>query len=151
MLAPDCKTFLSGSEDHTVRVWNSATGQCIRVCNGHIRSVESVAFAPDGKTFLSGSYDDTIRVWNSATGQCCRICKGHRDPVTSVAFAPDCKTFLSGSYDGTIRIWSAETGECLQVIQNYPGLIVFGCDMRGLHEGSEIDKDVLRQYGAIVD
>ena len=113
--------------------------------------VETVAFAPDGKTFLSGSRDHTVRVWDSATGQCIRVCEGHSRPVNSVAFAPDGKTFLSGSRDGTIRIWSAETGECLQVIQNYSGLIVFGCDMRDLHEGSEIDKDVLRQYGAIVD
>ena len=102
-------------------------------------------------TFLSGSEDNTVRVWDSATGQCLRVCEGHSGSVHSVAFAPDGKTFLSGSGDGTIRVWSAETGECMQVIQNYSGLIVFGCDMRNLHEGSEVDRDVLRQHGAIVD
>ena len=81
---------------------------------------------------------------------CLLVCEGDSGSVT-VAFAPDGKTFLSGSEDGTIRVWSAETGECLDVIQNCPGLIVLGCDMRDLHEGSDIDKDVLRQYGAIVD
>ena len=149
--APDGKTLLSGSKDDTIRVWDSATGQCCRVCEEHSDDVKSVAFAPDGKTFLSGSLDKTVRVWDSATGQCLRVCEGHRNYVVSVAFAPDGKTFLSGSNDGTIRVWSAETGECLDVIQNCPGLIVLGCDMRNLHESSEIDKDVLRQHGAIVD
>ena len=149
--APDGKTFLSGSHDNTVRVWDSATGQCLCVCEGHRDDVNAVAFAPDGKSFLSGSWDSTVRVWDSATGQCLRVCEGYSGLVNSVAFAPDGKTFVSGSYDGTIRVWSTETGECLQVIQNYPGLIVFGCDMRGLHEGSEVDRDVLRRYGAMVD
>ena len=93
-------------------------------------------------------------MWDSATGQCLRVCEGHSSSVNSVAFAPDGKTFLSGSGDGTIRVWSAETGECLDVIQNCPGLIVFGCDMRGLHPDSEFsdeDKEILRRYGATVD
>lgn len=47
--------------------------------------------------------------------------------------------------------WSTEIGECVQVIRNHPGLIVFGCDMRNLHADSEVDKDVLRQDGALVD
>ena len=149
--APDGKTFISGSLDNTIKEWDRATGQCICTYEGHRISVSSVAFAPDGKTFLSGSWDNTVRVWDRATGQCLRMCKGHSNFVNSVAFATDGKTFLSGSADGTARVWSTETGECLKVIRNYPGLIVLGCDMRNLHEGSDIDKDLLRQYGAIVD
>ena len=124
------------------------------ICQGHSGPVTSVAFAPDGKTFLSGSRDNTVRVWDSATGQYLRVCEGHRNSVYSVAFAPDGKTFLSGSADGTVRVWSTETGECVEIIQNYPGLIVFGCDMRGLHPDSEFsdeDKEILRRYGATVD
>ena len=149
--APDGNIFISGSADHTVRIWDNATRQCIHVCDEHSLTVTSVAFAPDGKTFISGSLDNTIRVWDSATGQCLLICEGHTDWVQSVAFALDGKTFLSGSLDGTIRRWSSVTGECISVIHNYPGLIVFGCDMRNLHEGSDVDKEILRQYGAIVD
>ena len=39
--APDGKTFLSGSSDNTVRVWDSATGQCLRVCEGHSDDVNA--------------------------------------------------------------------------------------------------------------
>ena len=133
-------TPTDGADFHGAKV-----GMTNLLSQGHSWLVTSVAFALDSKTFLSVSLDHTIRVWDSATGQCIRVCEGHSHYVNSVAFAPDGKTFLSGSEDGTIRIWSAETGECLQVIQNYPGLIVFGCDMRDLHEGSDIDKDVLYQ------
>ena len=148
--APDGKTFIFGSCDNSVRIWSIQTGQCLFTIPGHNYRVTSVAFAQDGKTFLSGSDDKTVRIWDSASGHCLHICEGHSSVVTTVSFAPDGKTILSGSADGTIRVWSVETGECLHEICNYPGLIVFGCDMRNLHASSEIDKDILRQYGAIV-
>ena len=53
--SPDGKTALSGSGDHTARLWDLATGREIRKLEGHSNGVCSVAFSPDGKTALSGS------------------------------------------------------------------------------------------------
>ncbi len=35
--------MITGSNDKTARVWNSATGDCVRVLKGHISSVSSAA------------------------------------------------------------------------------------------------------------
>src|SRR5262249_26957359 len=62
--SPDSKYVVSGSEDNTVRVWETATGKEVaRMTHNDI--VLSVAFSPDGKYVVSGSEDNTVRVWET--------------------------------------------------------------------------------------
>ena len=58
----------TASYDHTVKLWNATTGECIRTFNMHTEPVYSVAFSPDGKHVASGSFDKRVRVWEIATG-----------------------------------------------------------------------------------
>ena len=150
MYSPNGSTFISASDDETIKEWNRVSGQCVFEYKGHNGWVYSVAYAPNGKTFISSSDDRTVKEWDITTGKCICTYEGHDDSVRFVAYAPNGYSFLSGSEDGVVLIWSTEKGECIQVIQNYPGLIVHGCDMRNLHKESSIDKDILQQYGAIV-
>ncbi|KAJ6564303.1 WD40-repeat-containing domain protein, partial [Mycena capillaripes] len=113
--SPDGKRIVSGSYDHTVRIWDAETGAALREpLEGHTNSVTSVAFSPDGNRIVSGSYDATVRIWDAETGAALREpLEGHTDWVTSVAFSPDGKRIVSGSYDHTVHIWDAETGAAL--------------------------------------
>jgi len=62
--SPDGKQIVSGSDDKTVRLWDSASGKVLRELQGHTDWVSSVAFSRDGKQIVSGSDDKTVRVWN---------------------------------------------------------------------------------------
>jgi hypothetical protein len=60
--SPDGKYVVSGSWDHTARVWEASTGVEVARMT-HDRDVNAVAFSPDGEVVVSGSGDKTVRVW----------------------------------------------------------------------------------------
>src|SRR5258708_38629584 len=89
----------------TVRLWEVASGSCLRVLEGHTARVWSVAFSPDGGRALSASDDETVRLWDVASGNCLRLLEGHTANVFSVAFSPDGGRALSPSEHGVLRVW----------------------------------------------
>jgi eukaryotic-like serine/threonine-protein kinase len=62
--SPDGTLIASGSDDHTVQVWDASTGARLLLYQGHTASVAAVAWSPDGKLIASGSADSTVQVWN---------------------------------------------------------------------------------------
>jgi hypothetical protein len=69
VFSPDGTRLLSGSEDHTMRLWDIASGRLIRTFEGHSGSIQSVGFSKDGLRVLSASKDTTLKVWNTESGK----------------------------------------------------------------------------------
>ena len=61
--SPDGAWVVSGSRDDTLRLWNAATGECLRTLEGHINWVWSCGFSPDGARVVSGSRDKALLLW----------------------------------------------------------------------------------------
>jgi WD40 repeat protein len=108
--SPDSKYVLTGSADHTAKLWDIATGREVRAFIGHSLDIWSVAFSPDGKYVLTGSADKTAKLWETATGLEVRALIGHGDEIRSVAYSPDGKYVLTGSPDDTAKLWETATG-----------------------------------------
>ncbi|KAI4215457.1 MAG: hypothetical protein LQ351_001926 [Letrouitia transgressa] len=68
--SPDGKQIASGSDDRTVRLWDSATGATVGyTLEGHQGYVLAVAFSPDGDLLASASTDTTVKLWGPSNGK----------------------------------------------------------------------------------
>ena len=157
--SPDGKTLASSSEDETIILWDTTTGEHIKTLarstgpfvgptdplTGHTDTVYSVAFSPDGKTLASGSADNTIILWDTATGQYKQTLTGHKRAVYSVAFSPDGKTLASGSWDKTIILWDTTTWKYIHTLAGHEKVVysvAFSPDGQILASGSA-DKAII--------
>ncbi|MFL5282107.1 MAG: WD40 repeat domain-containing protein [Rhodopila sp.] len=108
--SPDGSRIASGSEDHTIRIWDVASGDCLMTLCGHEDFVRTCAFSPDGTRLASGSDDRTIRVWDTASGDCLMALLHDGDWVWTCAFSPDGRQIASASAGGTLRLWDTASG-----------------------------------------
>ncbi|RYP42862.1 hypothetical protein DL768_010175 [Monosporascus sp. mg162] len=107
--SPDGSRIVSGSGDHTVRIWDAKSGKELRELKSHSQWFNSVVFSPDGSRIASGSEDSTIRIWDAKSGKEVRKLEGHSGLVRSVAFSPDGSCIASS--DNTAEILDAKLSE----------------------------------------
>ena len=112
--SPDGKYVLTGSVDHTARLWDAATGDEIKafvVTSG----IESIAFSPDNKYVAFGTSDGKVQIWDIVTGELVHEFAGHQGYVQGVSFSPDGRFLLTGSADKSARLWDLATGEIIRI------------------------------------
>jgi WD40 repeat protein len=100
-------------EEYALRVWDTETGECLCVMQGHTSWIWSVSITADGGRAVSGSADNTVRLWDLNTGACLRVLEGHTKGVWSIKVTPDGRRSVSRSMDNSMRVWDLETGACL--------------------------------------
>ena len=122
----------TASEDATVKVWDTESGQLERSLKGHTNAVNWVAFSHAGGVLASASSDLSLKLWDTETWDCVRTMQGHDHSVSCVAFSPDDAQLVSCSRDQTIRLWDAQTAEenhalsflpCLQSLSSLTQII----------------------------
>jgi len=122
--------FASASQDQTIMIWdwNIKTNavECIQVCKGHERGVDSVDVSLDKLRLASGSWDNMLKIWpatcedldtsnakRSKTAVGTRTpeitLEGHREAISSVQWM-DNHSILTASWDHTMKIWDLNMG-----------------------------------------
>ena len=100
-----CNIVISGSDDKSIKIFDSKTGALIRTFTGHNGPVKSVALSPDCRTFLSGSDDHSVRWWHIASGRLIRRLIDHTEGVNSVKFALEGNYAFSSGNDSVCQIY----------------------------------------------
>lgn len=106
--SPNGKTFISGSGDTSIKIWNADGNLIKQIENAHNGPVNTINFSPDGKTFISGSNDNSIKIWTADGTLIKQIDNAHNSAIRSVRYSPDGNSFVSGSDDYSIKIWSSD-------------------------------------------
>lgn len=117
---PVWSTLASASDDGTINVWDTQTGELERTIRAHTRAVTGLDFAASGR-LASCSGDLSIKVWDSANDYAnIRTLIGHEHTVSAVKFVPPQDSLLlSASRDKTVRVWQVDSGYCLRVIKGH--------------------------------
>ncbi|WP_317440818.1 WD40 repeat domain-containing protein [Streptomyces collinus] len=132
-LPADGRFVLSGSDDHTLRLWDPARGEEIRRWDAHEDGVKCVALSPDGRLAVSGGVWGPACLWDTSTGTEIRRLQGQQMGTMAAAFSPEGRLVATGGGDCTVRCWDPMTGQELRRLQGHTAdvtAIAFSPDRR---------------------
>ncbi len=109
VLVQEDTRLISASCDGTLRMWDVASGRCLRILTGHKDIIDCCASTPDGTRIVSGSRDGCVVVWNGETGEPARMFREHRSAVKTCSISADGRIIATTSNDGTIRFHNFDT------------------------------------------
>lgn len=98
----------AGREDGTARLWEVATGRCVRVLDDCERVHTAWLGADAGLAAVAG--DGRIRVWDFGTGRDHTLYGVGRLPSAAVTGG----FVVSTDVDDTVRLWTLDDGRCLR-------------------------------------
>ncbi|TGJ70191.1 hypothetical protein EYR41_006171 [Orbilia oligospora] len=88
--------MLTAALDTTVKLWDVATGRCIKTLFGHTQGIWGLS--ADSLRAITGAEDGMLKIWDIRTGKCERTVTQHVGPVTCVALSDS--RMMSGGQDG---------------------------------------------------
>jgi dipeptidyl aminopeptidase/acylaminoacyl peptidase len=125
--------MLLTGEDHTISLWDVATGKRVHPVAGHQGSVNCLAVSADGAVLASGGnyVDPCVLLWDLKSGKLLHRLPRLAEDVACLAFSPDGRTVAAGEghiygQDGKVRrlhLWDVQTGELRHVIPAHPNKV----------------------------
>ncbi|XP_033837516.1 sterol regulatory element-binding protein cleavage-activating protein isoform X2 [Periophthalmus magnuspinnatus] len=109
---------VTGSQDHTVRVYRLEDSCCLFTLQGHSGGITAI-YIDQTMVLASGGQDGAICLWDVLTGSRVSHVYGHRGDVTSLVCTTTC--VISSGLDDVICIWDRSTGIKIYSIQQEVG------------------------------
>jgi U4/U6 small nuclear ribonucleoprotein PRP4 len=128
------------SFDHTWRLWDSATNQCILLQDGHAAPCYGIGFHPDGSLVATSDFGGVVQLWDLRTGKSIHHLVGqHALRVLQCEFSTSSGSpqLATAGDDGTIKIWDLRQRQLHTSIPAHSNLITRLRYSEGKDDGGE--------------
>ena len=114
--------WLTGSYDHTVRMWDRRTQASVMTVN-HGYPVEDILVFPSGGLCVSAGHN-VVKIWDIlAGGRLVAAFSNHQKTITSLCFDGQCTRLLSASLDRHVKIYDVKDYKVVHSM-HYPSPIL---------------------------
>jgi WD40 repeat protein len=124
----DNRFFLSGSNDRTIKLWDSNSGEVLQTFSGHSSSISDLVI--NEELIASASFDKTVKIWNRKTNELAHTFTAHGSGVTSVALLPN-NQMVSGTRKGKVYFWDLSTGKNIKTVDLQSWISAIAIDAKG--------------------
>lgn len=100
------QTWITGSEDRTVRVWPGDGIPCLRVINND-SPVTALCVDVFNGCIITGAEDHILRVFDpTKNDEVVQKNVGHEDQISSIVHVAVRNQYITGSWDNSVRVWN---------------------------------------------
>jgi len=110
VFSPDSKNIACLTANKTIKIYDTQTGELIKVIDDKGEGEICINYSPDGKNIISGCWDKNLKIWDVDKGILIRRMYGHLQAARSVSYNNDGQFIASAGWDDVIKIWYAPTG-----------------------------------------
>ena len=103
--SPDNRLIASGSDDKTVRIWDTDKRQEIHSFTDHTGVIYNVKFHPDGTCVASCGHDKKIKIFDVRSKRLLQHYDAHNDNVNQLSFHPSGSFLVSSSSDAKVKVF----------------------------------------------
>jgi WD40 repeat protein len=157
-ISPDGNTVATSGDDHSVRLWDTATGRQVGgpMKNNDCRhTTTAVGFSPDGATLAAGDGCGTMTLWDVRSGNRVggpfRVGNGttpqdYSNAVSEVQYSPDGTVLAAVVNDVSMRLWKVAGWDAITPPDvDRPSGLVFTPDSRRIATAEYNDRVWLYQ------
>lgn len=101
----DASYVLTASMDHTARLFDLESGECMQQFKAHRAAVHWIAANKDCSKVVTASADRTARLFDVRTGKCECVLEGHGSRLSMACFSPDCQWVATCGGDRSARLY----------------------------------------------
>ena len=122
VLSPDGRAAAGITDEVTVRLFDTKTGQPLGEPMEHVRQVNRVLFDPAGRSVLTTTLDSEVFLWGPRSGGSLGRPLLHRNRVCAAAFSPDGRTVLTADlFDTQAYLWDVARRSPVGKALRHPG------------------------------